>query len=101
MAPVAAVSGRSATSSSSTAVFLFAFSVLLLGYYLLVDFREKGRSRVYFAASLGLSIFLFVGGAGDRGWQVFLVSLGFVLYAIDRIERVWRESRSRERIPTQ
>jgi hypothetical protein len=101
MAPVTAVSGLTASSSSSTAVFLFAFAVLLLAYHLLVDLREKARSGVYLAASLGLSIFLFVDGAGDRGWQVFLLSLGFVLYAIDRLERVWRESRSHVRIPTQ
>ncbi len=101
MAPVTAVSGITSSSSSSTSVFLFAFSVLMLAYYLLVDLRAKAKGTIYLAASLGLVLYLFFGGIGDRGWQVFLLSLGFVLYAIDRLERVWRESRSRERIPTQ
>jgi hypothetical protein len=99
MAPVTAISG--AKASSSTTVFLFTFSVLMLAYYVLVDLRGRASGTVYLAASLGLVLYLFFGGIGDRGWQVFLLSLGFVLYAIDRLERVWRESRARERIPTQ
>jgi len=99
MAPVTAISGTKA--SSSTTVFLFTFSVIMLGYYVLVDLRARASGAVYLAASLGLVLYLFFSGNGDRGWQVFLLSLGFVLYAVDRLERVWRESRSRERIPTQ
>jgi hypothetical protein len=100
MAPVTAISGMASSSSSSTAVFLLAFSVLMLTYYVVVDLRARGRGTIYLAASLGLTLHLFFGGSGDRAWQVFLVSLGFVLYAIDRLERVWRESREGERIPS-
>jgi hypothetical protein len=96
MAPVTAFSGRAL--SSSTTVFLFAFSVLMLAYYVLVNLRAREKGTIYLAASLALVLYLFVGGIGDRAWQVFLVSLGFALYAIDRLERVWRESHSRERI---
>jgi hypothetical protein len=99
MTPVAAISGTRA--SSSTTVFLFAFSVLMLVYHSLVGIRTGGRGTVYLAASLGLVLYLFFSGGGDRAWQTFLLSLGFVLYALDRLERVWRESRDRERIPTQ
>jgi hypothetical protein len=99
MTPVAAISGTRA--SSSTTVFLFAFSVLMLVYHSLVGSRTGGRGTVYLAASLGLVLYLFFSGGGDRAWQTFLLSLGFVLYALDRLERVWRESRDRERIPTQ
>lgn len=99
MAPVTAISGTKA--SSSTTVFLVAFSVLMLAYYSLVGIRMRATGTVYLAASLSLVLYLFFAGGGDRGWQVFLLSLGFVLYAIDRLERVWRESRARERIPTQ
>jgi len=99
MTPVTAISGTKA--SSSTTVFLVAFSVLMLAYYILVGIRMRATGTAYLAASLGLVLYLFFTGGGDRGWQVFLLSLGFVLYAIDRLERVWRESRARERIPTQ
>ena len=98
MAPVTAIAGTKA--SSSTTVFLFTVSVLMLVYYVLVGLRARANGNVYLAASLGLVLYLFFAGAGDRGWQVFLLSLGFVLYAIDRLERVWQESRARERIPT-
>jgi hypothetical protein len=96
MSPLTAI-GRG-TSWSSTTVFLFAFSVLMIVYYLLVGLRARARGTMYLAASLALVLFLFVSGGGDRGVQVFLVSVGFVLYAVDRFERVWRESRSRGRI---
>jgi len=98
MAPVTAIGGFSAWSS--TTAFLFAVSVLMLAYYSLVGIRTGASGTVYLAVSLGLVLYLFFAGGGDRGWQVFLLSLGFVLYAVDRLERVWRESRARERIPT-
>ncbi len=98
MAPLAAISGFSA--SSSTTAFLFAVSVLMLAYYFLVGIRTGAGGTVYLAVSLGIVLYLFFAGGGDRGWQVFLLSFGFVLYAVDRLERVWRESRARERIPT-
>jgi hypothetical protein len=98
MAPVTAMSGTSA--SSSTTVFLFAFSALMLTYYVLIGVRTRARGTLYLASSLALVLYLFFGGGGDRAWQVFSFSLGFALYSVDRLERVWRESRGRERIPT-
>ncbi len=98
MAPVTAVGGREAPSS--TAVFLFAFSVLMLTYYVLLALRTRAEGAIYLVASLGLVLYVFFSEGGDRGWQVFLVSVGFVLYAIDRIERVWRETRAREGVRT-
>jgi hypothetical protein len=97
MTPVSAIG---ATPSSATSVFLAAFSVLMLAYYLLVAAREKRRGKLYLAASLAVVPWLALTGGGDRAWQVFLLSLGFLLYAIDRMERVWRETRARETIPT-
>jgi hypothetical protein len=97
MTPVSAIG---AVPYSATSVFLAAFSVLMLAYYLLVAVREKARSKLYLAASIAVLLWLVFAGVGDRAWQVFMLSLGFVLYAIDRIERVWRETRSRERILT-
>jgi hypothetical protein len=97
MTPLTAVSGTRA--AFSTTVFLFAFSILMLVYYLLAGARTRSGGMVYLSASLGLVLYLFFSGGGDRSWQVFLLSLGFVLYAVDRFERVWRESRGRERIP--
>ncbi len=88
MAPVTAVGGREAPSS--TAVFLFAFSVLMLTYFVLVAARTRAKGAIYFVMSLGLVLYLLFTGGGDRGWQVFLISIGFLLYAIDRLERVWR-----------
>ena len=99
MAPVTAIGG--AESSSSTTVFLFVFSALMLAYYVLVGVRTKAKNAVYLGASLGLVLYLFFFGGGDRGWQVFFLSLGFALYAVDRLERVWRESRARETMATQ
>jgi len=100
MSPSTAISGLASSTSSSTTVFLFAFSVLMLVYYALVGLRARAKSTVYLAASLALVLYLFLLGIGDRGLQLFLVSLGFALYAIDRLERVWRESRAHVRIPT-
>jgi hypothetical protein len=96
MAPVTAIGGRAAWSS--TTVFLLAFSVLMIVYYLLVGLRARTQGAMYLAASLALVLYVFLNGGGDRSWQMFLVSVGFVLYAVDRFERVWRDSRSRERI---
>jgi hypothetical protein len=88
MAPVTAMIGVDAPSS--TAVFLFSFSVLMLTYYVLVALRTSAKGAIYLAASLALVLYQFFTGGGDRGWQVFLVSVGFVLYAIDRLDQLWR-----------
>jgi hypothetical protein len=95
MAPVTAMGGTK--PFSPTALFLFAFSVLMLAYYLLVGLRARAKGNVYVSASLAVSLHSFFAGGGGRRFQVFLLALGFALYAVDRLERVWRESRDRER----
>jgi hypothetical protein len=72
----------------------------MLAYHLLVGLRAGAKGAFYLAASLGVILYSFFAGRGDRNWQVFLLALGFALYAVDRLERVWRESRGRERIAT-
>ena len=100
-APVTAIGGIASSSTSSTRSSSSLSPSSCSPTTFSVDLRAEAKAAIYLAASLGLVLYLFFGGIGDRGWQVFLLSLGFVLYAIDRLERVWRESRSRERIPTQ
>ncbi|MGH9319632.1 MAG: hypothetical protein ACRD21_00440 [Vicinamibacteria bacterium] len=97
MAPVTAVNGT--RGSFSTTVFLFSFAVLMLIYYFVMARRERSEGKIYLAASLAVSLFAFFTGGGSRTWQVFMLSVGLVLYAIDLFERVWRESRHRARIP--
>jgi hypothetical protein len=96
LAPITAIAGID--EASATAVFLFVFSVLWIAYYLLLSVRTKEGPAVYLAVNLMLTSYLFFAGSGDRSWQVFAVSFGVLFYAIDRVERVWRESRARERI---
>jgi hypothetical protein len=96
LAPITAIAGID--EASATAVFLFVFSVLWIAYYLLLSVRTKEGPAVYLAVNLMLTSYLFFAGSGDRSWQVFAVSFGVLFYAIDRLERVWRESRARERI---
>jgi hypothetical protein len=96
LAPIAAVAGLD--EASSTAIFLVAFSALMIGYYLLLSVRTKEGPAAYLGVNLALTSYLFFAGGGDRSWQVFAVSFGTLFYAIDRVERVWRESRARERI---
>ena len=75
--------------------FLFAFAVLMIVYQLLVVVGENGRGTLYLLASLGVlaAIFFSDGGAwAERGgaWKIFLIALGFVLYAIDLLDRASR-----------
>jgi hypothetical protein len=96
MAPAASMSGT--RWSLATTVFLFAFSVLMVVYHLVVAFRERAPDRAYLAASLALMLYVFVSTGGGRAWQVFLLSLGFVLYSVDLYERMGSASRSRGNI---
>jgi hypothetical protein len=43
-------------------------------------------------------VYLFFTGGGGGAWQIFFLSVGLVLYAVDLFERVWRTAPSRERI---
>lgn len=91
-APSTAMSGT--RWSLATTVFLFAFAVLMTLYYLVVAFRERAAGTAYLAASLSLMLYLFFSASGGRAWQVFILSLGFVLYAVDLYERVGSSFRS-------
>ncbi len=73
----------------------------MLAYYFLVGIRDGERAARSTSRRLSGSFSTCSSTeGGDRGYQVFLLSLGFMLYAIDRLERVWREFRAGERIPT-
>ena len=92
-APLTAVNGLGGISSSPA--FLFAFAVIMIVYQLLVVVGEQGRGTLYLLASLGvLATIFFSDGAAwtERGgaWKIFLIALGFVLYAIDLLERATR-----------
>ena len=92
-APLTAVNGPGGMPASPA--FLFAFAVLMIVYQLLVVVGENGRGTLYLLASLGVlaAIFFSDGGAwAERGgaWKIFLIALGFVLYAIDLLDRASR-----------
>jgi hypothetical protein len=67
-------------------------------YHLVVAFRERGPGKAYLGASLVVLLYVFLNAGGGRAWQVFLLSLGFVLYGVDLYERMGRPSPSREGI---
>ena len=90
--PLTAVNGPRWSLASSG--FLYAFGLLVLGYYLLVAVRSGGELG-YLAASLAalVGIFLAEGtawAASGSSWKVFLIALGFALYAVDRLDRANR-----------
>ena len=96
-APLTAVNGLGEMPTSTA--FLFAFAVLMIVYQLLVVVGEHGRGTIYLLASLGvLAAIFFSNGAAwaERGgaWKIFLIALGFVLYAVDLMERASRASRA-------
>jgi hypothetical protein len=96
LAPITAIAG--VDEASSTAIFLLAFCVIMIGYYLLLSGKRREGPAPYLGVNLGLTLYLFLAGGGDRSWQVFAIAFGALFYAIDRVERAWRESRPRERI---
>jgi hypothetical protein len=96
MAPSTSMSGTG--WSLATTVFLFAFAALMVVYHLMVAFRERGPGKAYLGASLVVLLYVFLNAGGGRAWQVFLLSLGFVLYGVDLYERMGRPSPSREGI---
>lgn len=72
--------------------FFFAFAVVMLVYHFVVATREGVGGRLYLAASLaGLAILFFSNGTAwaesGAAWKVFLIALGFVLYAVDLRDR--------------
>ena len=95
-APLTAVNGLSGMATFTA--FLFAFAVLMIVYQLLVVVGEHQRGTLYLLASLGvLAVIFFSNGAAwaDSGgaWKIFLIALGFVLYAVDLLERASRAGR--------
>jgi len=72
--------------------FLFAFAVVMLIYHFVVATREGFGGRVYLAASLATLVVLFLANGttwaeSGAAWKIFLVALGFVLYAVDLRDR--------------
>ena len=67
----------------------------MLIYHLVVATREGFGHRSYLVASLvGVAVMFFANGTawGESGgaWKIFLISLGFVLYAVDLRDRAGR-----------
>jgi len=96
-APVTAFHGSVWSSPSGT--FLYAFAVVMLVYYLVVAARARAPGKLYLCTLIAAMGFLFFRSDPGGPWKVFLVSVGFVLYAVDLFDRVWRNSEPRERIP--
>lgn len=72
--------------------FLFALAVVMLVYHVVAATREGFGGRLYVAASLaGLAILFFSNGTAwsenGAAWKVFLIGLGFLLYAVDLRDR--------------
>ncbi len=93
VAPLTAVNGWRWELTSTG--FFFALAALMLVYHLVVATREGFGHRAYLAASLGsLAVMFFSNGAGwgesGGAWKIFLISLGFVLYAVDLRDRAAR-----------
>ena len=93
VAPLTAINGWRWELTSTG--FLFAFAVVMLVYHLVVAIREGFGGLVYVAASLAvLAILFFSNGTAwaenGAGWKVFLIALGFVLYAVDLRDRSGR-----------
>jgi hypothetical protein len=90
VAPLTAVNGWRWELTSTG--FLFAFAVVMLVYHLVAATREGFGQRLYVAGTLaGLAILFFSNGIawGPNGaaWKIFLIALGFVLYAVDLRDR--------------
>ena len=90
LAPVTAICGPRFGLPSSG--LLFALALLIVLYWLVLAFRSGGPLRLYLSASLAVMGLLFVSDGvawseSGSAWQVFFLSMGFVLYAIDRVER--------------
>lgn len=93
MAPVTAINGWRWELTSTG--FLFALSIVMVLYHLIVAIREGFGNRMYLLASLAaLGVVFFADGTAwsenGAGWKVFLISLGFVLYAVDLRDRAGR-----------
>ena len=90
VAPLTAMNGWRWELTSTG--FLFAFAVVMLIYHFVVATREGFGGRVYLAASLAaLAILFFSNGTAwaesGAAWKVFLIALGFLLYAVDVRDR--------------
>ncbi|HXV61170.1 MAG TPA: hypothetical protein VEK15_10780 [Vicinamibacteria bacterium] len=86
MAPVATLGGGRGSTSGG---FLAAFSALAILYHLVVAVRRRARGRAFLVVGLGVLLLPVLWGPGDsaRLSQIFLLSLGSVLYAVDLFQR--------------
>ena len=89
-APVAAMNGLNWSLTSSG--FLFAFAVMMLSYQLVVTVRMRAKGALYLAASLIALVAIFVAkqtawSEAGSSWKIFLIAVGFTLYAIDLFDR--------------
>ena len=90
VAPLTAMNGWRWELAS--AGFFFAFAVVMLVYHFAVATREGFGGRVYLAASLAALAALFLANGtawaeSGAAWKVFLIAVGFVLYAVDLRDR--------------
>jgi hypothetical protein len=90
MAPVSAVNGWRWELTSTG--FYFAFAALMIVYHFVVATREGFGHRFYLAASMIVLAVIFASngaawGESGAAWKVFLIALGFVLYAVDLRDR--------------
>lgn len=86
MAPVATLSAGSGSTSGG---FLAALSALVVLYHLVVAVRRRTEGRAFLVVCLGVLLFPVFLEPGDaaRSWQIFLLSLGTVLYSVDLFQR--------------
>jgi hypothetical protein len=90
MAPVAAINGERWRLASTG--FLLAFAALMLLYFLVVTLWKGERGTIYLGTSLaGLLLTSLSNGeawaSSGGAWKTFWIAFGFVLYAVDLLER--------------
>ena len=90
--PIAAIHGSRWSLASSG--FLFGFAVLMTLYFLAIAIRTRSDTFYLVASLASLAAIFFSSGTAwspsGSSWQIFLIALGFALYAVDRIDRARR-----------
>jgi hypothetical protein len=92
-APMAAINGNRWDMASTG--FLYFVTLVIVGYYAVVTFKETGNGKLYFVFVLTLMLW---GGYLDATtadpvntvYKLFAISTGFVLYALDLFDRAGR-----------
>lgn len=90
LAPMTAINGERWPLASTG--FLLAFAVLMLAFFSAVTLRQGTGGRLYLGASLAalLGISMSDGTtwqASGGAWKTFWIAFGFVLYAVDLLDR--------------